>query len=612
MLAFATGCVVNGESTVPPGDRVTVEKVDAIARQLPPDIADGGTLEVGVNVPYAPNEFKDDDGTIVGFGVELVHALGDVLGLEAVLNEADFDRIIPAVQAGTFEMGSSSFTDTKEREESVDFVTYYSAGVQWAQRTGESVDPDNACGLRVAVQTTTIEDLEEVPAKSEECVARGLPPIDKVKYDSQDEAANASSSAGWTHCPPTRRSRRTSSPAARNDSNRPVRSSTPRPTDSSSRRVAVRSRTAAGSAVPHRFRCVRRDHRALGHGGRRDHRLADQRRDELRKGTMSESTSARSAEPRPDDPEPIRAVPLRHPGRWISGAIVLIALGLFAWGAATNEAYRWDIYARYLFDARITAAAWKTVQLTVLAMAIAVVLGVVLAVMRLSPNPVLRSVAWLYLWVFRGTPVYVQLVLWGLFPSIYKQIDLGIPFVHQFVHIDVQGLNAAFLFAVIGWHSTRRPTWRRSCAPASPPCPRAAGGVHGARHVVVADHPPHRPAAGDAGYHPADRQRADQHAQDHLAGRRGALQPRAVRPCPRHLGCELPADPAAARRRDWYLAITSLLMIGQYYLERHYSKGLSRQLTARQLQALADAQNVPVAEAGKPTPKPGAPGEEHI
>ncbi|WP_213934265.1 ABC transporter substrate-binding protein [Rhodococcus sp. B50] len=191
VLALATGCVVNTESTVPPGDRVGVEKVDAIADRLPPDIADGGTLDVGVNVPYAPNEFKDDDGTIVGFGVELVQALGDVLGLEAVLNEADFDRIIPAVQAGTFEMGSSSFTDTKEREESVDFVTYYSAGVQWAQRTGESVDPANACGLRVAVQTTTIEDLEEVPAKSEECVARGLPPIDKVKYDSQDEAANA-------------------------------------------------------------------------------------------------------------------------------------------------------------------------------------------------------------------------------------------------------------------------------------------------------------------------------------------------------------------------------------------------------------------------------------
>ena len=191
VLALAAGCVVNTESTVPPGERIHAEKVDTVADQLPPDIADGGTLDVGVNVPYAPNEFKDDDGTIVGFGVELVQAVGDVLGLTAVFDESDFDRIIPAVQAGTFEMGSSSFADTKEREESVDFVTYYSAGVQWAQRTGETVDPDNACGLRVAVQTTTIEDLEEVPAKSDECVARGLPPIDKVKYDSQDEAANA-------------------------------------------------------------------------------------------------------------------------------------------------------------------------------------------------------------------------------------------------------------------------------------------------------------------------------------------------------------------------------------------------------------------------------------
>lgn len=119
-------------------------------------------------------------------------------------------------------------------------------------------------------------------------------------------------------------------------------------------------------------------------------------------------------------------------------------------GRSTNEAYRWDIYGQYLFDRRISEAAWNTVQLTVLAMLIAVVLGVVLAVMRLSPNPVLKSVAWVYLWVFRGTPVYVQLVLWGLFPSIYKQLDIGIPFVHQFFHIDLQSLNAAFLFAVIG------------------------------------------------------------------------------------------------------------------------------------------------------------------
>ncbi len=189
--AVLSGCVVNTESTVPPGDRVGADRVDAVADQLPATVAATGELKVGVNVPYAPNEFKDDDGRIVGFAVELVEALGDVLGVRPVFNESDFDRIIPAVQAGTFDMGSSSFTDTKEREQSVDFVTYYSAGVQWAQRVGDDVDPDNACGLRVAVQTTTYEDIDEVPAKSEACVAAGRPPIDKVKYDSQDEATNA-------------------------------------------------------------------------------------------------------------------------------------------------------------------------------------------------------------------------------------------------------------------------------------------------------------------------------------------------------------------------------------------------------------------------------------
>lgn len=189
--AGLAGCVVNSESTVPPGERIRAERVDTLAEQVPPTALNSGRLLVGSNVPYAPNEFKDDDGTIVGFAVEIVQALGDVLGTDVEFQESDFDRIIPAVQAGTFAFGSSSFTDTLEREQSVDFVTYFSAGIQWAQRVGEDVDPENACGLRVAVQTTTIEDIEEVPAKSRACIDAGLPPIDKIKYDSQDEAANA-------------------------------------------------------------------------------------------------------------------------------------------------------------------------------------------------------------------------------------------------------------------------------------------------------------------------------------------------------------------------------------------------------------------------------------
>lgn len=185
-----TGCVHNSEGLVPP-DTVHVDRVDAIAAQVPPSIAQSGRLKVGVNVPYAPNEFKDEDGNIVGFDVDLMNAVAAVLGVWAEFIQSDFDKIIPAVQAGTYNLGMSSFTDTLERQKSVDFVDYYLAGVQWAQQTGEQVDPNDACGLRVGVQTTTYEDIDEVPAKSAACVAAGKAPIVKVKYDSQDDVSNA-------------------------------------------------------------------------------------------------------------------------------------------------------------------------------------------------------------------------------------------------------------------------------------------------------------------------------------------------------------------------------------------------------------------------------------
>ncbi|MDH6280040.1 polar amino acid transport system substrate-binding protein [Rhodococcus sp. LBL1] len=192
VVAFGVaGCVTNNEGLVPVISGVEVNRVAAIADQLPPQVAQSGRLVVGVNTPYAPNEFKDEAGNIVGFDVDLMKAVGEVLGLTLDLKQADFDKIIPAVQAGTFNVGMSSFTDTLEREQSVDFVTYYSAGVQWAQRPDGAIDPNNACGLRVGVQTTTIEDLDDVPTKSDACVAAGKPPIDKIKYDSQDDVANA-------------------------------------------------------------------------------------------------------------------------------------------------------------------------------------------------------------------------------------------------------------------------------------------------------------------------------------------------------------------------------------------------------------------------------------
>ncbi|HET8992583.1 MULTISPECIES: ABC transporter permease subunit [unclassified Rhodococcus (in: high G+C Gram-positive bacteria)] len=323
---------------------------------------------------------------------------------------------------------------------------------------------------------------------------------------------------------------------------------------------------------------------------------------------MNQHTESGAAE---TEPEPIQAVPLRRPGRWIAGAVVVIALILLVWGAATNEAYRWDIYGQYLFDRRISEAAWNTVQLTVLAMLIAVVLGVVLAVMRLSPNPVLKSVAWVYLWVFRGTPVYVQLVLWGLFPSIYKQLDIGIPFVHQFFHIDLQSLNAAFLFAVIGLALNEAAYMAEIVRAGIGSVPEGqleastALGMSWAqtiRRTVL-------PQAMRVIIPPTGNELISMLKTTSLV----AAVPYTAELYARArdiAGANFQPIPLFLVAATWYLAITSILMVGQYFVEKHYSKGMTRHLTARQLQALADAEGKAVVIQPEPPTDPTIPGGE--
>jgi ABC-type amino acid transport substrate-binding protein len=165
--------------------------VDSIAKTVPEGIRSTGRLVIGVNVPYAPNEFKDASGQIVGFDVDLMNAVARTMGLVPEYRETGFEAIIPSVRAGDFNVGMSSFTDTKAREEAADFVTYFEAGTLWAQQAGSSVDPDNACGLRVGVQYAALQETEEIPAKSDACVAAGMSPIEKVVYVSQDDLTTA-------------------------------------------------------------------------------------------------------------------------------------------------------------------------------------------------------------------------------------------------------------------------------------------------------------------------------------------------------------------------------------------------------------------------------------
>jgi polar amino acid transport system permease protein len=123
--------------------------------------------------------------------------------------------------------------------------------------------------------------------------------------------------------------------------------------------------------------------------------------------------------------EPIKAIPVRHWGQWISAAIVIAIVGALAYSVGTNPNLQWSIVGQYLFDNTILRGMLVTIELTVLSMAIGIALGIVLAVMRLSTNPVLSTVSTAYLWFFRGTPVLVQIVLWFNLALIFPRIGFG-------------------------------------------------------------------------------------------------------------------------------------------------------------------------------------------
>lgn len=187
-----TSCVTNTEGGNPEGwEPVEVEAVPEIAAMVPERVAADGKLSVGTNPPFAPFEFKDSTGNLIGVELDLGQALAQVMGLEFDPQEMDFSMILPAVQAGSLDAGMSGFTDTEERRESYDFVNFLYAGIQWAQQPGNDVDPANPCGLTVAVQRTTVSETDDVRPKSDACATEGDDPITVLSFDTSDNAALA-------------------------------------------------------------------------------------------------------------------------------------------------------------------------------------------------------------------------------------------------------------------------------------------------------------------------------------------------------------------------------------------------------------------------------------
>ncbi|MCM3921704.1 ABC transporter substrate-binding protein [Frankia sp. AiPs1] len=190
LLTIAAGCGDdNSDSTATPAATTATDSV--IAGQLPQSSRDKGTLTVATDPSYAPNEFFDTDGkAIIGMDIDLARALGGVLGLKVQPTQVVFDSILPGLASGRYDVGMSSFTDTKEREKQVDFVTYYSAGTSFMTRGEGGVEIAtlaDLCGRTVAVETGTTQQ-SDADDQSGRCTAAGKPKVTVQNYDDQNGA----------------------------------------------------------------------------------------------------------------------------------------------------------------------------------------------------------------------------------------------------------------------------------------------------------------------------------------------------------------------------------------------------------------------------------------
>jgi polar amino acid transport system substrate-binding protein len=163
----------------------------AVEKLVPAKIKSKGTLTVASDASYAPNEFIGPDGhTVIGMDPDLMKALAAVMGLKVKVTNVTFDSIIPGMAAGKYDVGASSFTDTKEREKTVDFVTYLNVGEAFLTKTGGSANPktlSDLCGLTVSVESGTTE-LDDATAQDKKCHASGKPGIKLFVFKDQNSA----------------------------------------------------------------------------------------------------------------------------------------------------------------------------------------------------------------------------------------------------------------------------------------------------------------------------------------------------------------------------------------------------------------------------------------
>jgi len=291
------------------------------------------------------------------------------------------------------------------------------------------------------------------------------------------------------------------------------------------------------------------------------------------------STSApRAPVDRKQPPEQIKAIPVRHPGRWVAMAVIAIIGAMLVNSVVTNPNWEWGFQLDNAFSEPVVKGVWTTLWLTVAAMVFGVLLGIVVAIMRLSPNPLLSSASWVYVWVFRGTPVLVQLVIWGGLNSLYREISLGVPFGPEWLTFETRNLIPPVAAALLGlglneaaYMSEIIRAGIQSVDEGQTEAASALGmsRMKTLRRIVL-------PQAMRVVVPPTGNETISMLKTTSLVAyvpyyelffQTSAIGSRTFQPFPMLITASL-----------WYLALTSVLMVGQYYIERYYARGSVREL----------------------------------
>lgn len=290
---------------------------------------------------------------------------------------------------------------------------------------------------------------------------------------------------------------------------------------------------------------------------------------------------ARPARPTTDEP---RVVGARHPGRWVATAVVAVLLAMVLNSLVTNPRWEWDVVWQYLTWPSVLEGLWGTLRLTAAAAVIGFGLGTVLALMRLSRSPLLRGVSWGYTWVFRSVPLILQLLLWYNLAYLYPTITLGIPFGPSFTGFDTLDVIDKFGAAILGLGLSQ--------AAYSAEIVRAG--------ILGVDQGQHEAAAA------LGLPRSVQQRRIILPQAMRTIVPTAVNEIIGLVkgtsvvyvlaynelfyivgviyGRNQRVVPLLVVAGIWYLVITTVLTVIQFYVERHYAKGALRQLPPTPLQ----------------------------